>query len=302
MATQTYNKKGDEIFPITQADGVRYTQNTTDTADQNIKNAQDALNALFYRLKQVSSQVTGLTDVEGKLGVSIEYARNSDKTTPPDSGFSDTYDSPDDAHLYTWKKTIYFWNTYDSEKEDYVPNQIGNPYYEIVATAEFPDTQFLYTTSSGNNEISIPDDDVDYSESDTIKVEKEGVTTIWHKDPQSVDESNPKAWMIKRSRTANQSWEGIEWSKPAMYGSYAFNSIPLTLYYISDTAAIPSTVVLNKESYADAISKGWVESISADDLGSGKYIYQTHAVRVNNVMIDAYNNKVWSTPTFIYKS
>lgn len=273
-STQLYNESGSKIYPRAESEGTSYNNTTV----------KSTLDDLISRVITLEKRASGADQVQGDLDVKITYLRtDSDKEPNKDDSSWDQYmQLPDNDHPYLWKKTIFLW------KSTEVLTKI-----EIVTTSLYPQTQYMYTAHKPTT-ISLGGP-TDYQDgiSDTIDSNHK-----WYTTPQSVSSSQPEAYMSIRTRDAGKQWSA--WSTPAMYGSYAFDSIPDIRYYVcsSSTCYNKDPNILCDKSTGQLSDEDWKKSISSYSSGT-YYLFQTHGVRVNTQYQKVYEGNFWAPPTLI---
>lgn len=266
--TQTYNSKGDKIYPVTKADSTEYnfTGTNTNLDARSFTNVQEALNSIISKLQQVSGMVSGSNEVAQKLSVVVNYACNNDAETSPAEGWAETINLPDSDHIYTWKQTIFKWNGEKARTAE-----------EIVAAVAFPETQFMYCSAGSDSELSGPrlyEDETSDRKSNTIKC------------PQNITQTTPNAYMAVRRREANQQWYDEDANNDTE------NSQQIR-YHVTQQKTVPT--IDN-----DTITNAWKKSIDINDLVEDtNCIYQTYAITINNEYTKSYDNKVWNIPSLL---
>lgn len=273
-STQLYNEGGAAIYPKAESEGVLY----------NNTNVKITLDNLIAQVNRIDNTQSGADQIQGDLDVKITYLRTETETAPgEDDAWQNDMILPNDKYPYLWKKTVFLW------KERVVLTKI-----ELVTTSLYPQTQYMYIAHKESNaQLGGPTDYIDGSP-DTANSEYK-----WYTTPQSVNSSLPQAYMSIRTRKPGEEWS--KWSTPAVYGSYAFDSIPDIRYYqcqsqtcdLDPNGVCDSTTGQLPETY-------WKRSISSFASGTW-YLFQTHGVSINSKYQGVYGTgkQFWETPTLI---
>ena len=98
----------------------------------------DDLNSILSQLQELRRQVSGAEEMENQLSIQVFYSTNNydSKSDAMNATYGDTFQIPTARAPYTWKKTIFKWGQ----------DVIGQPIYEIIATALYPETQVMYAS------------------------------------------------------------------------------------------------------------------------------------------------------------
>lgn len=282
MTTQLYNNANTPIYPVTEASVVSTSINGQSVEDNLVLHAD--------KISKLESLVSGASAVENALTIDVSYARNTDKDTPPTSEWSEVLDLPDTENPFTWKQTVYNWY-----------NKPVNTTKEIVLTAQFPETQFLFCATGTTNQIGGPNGYP--TEGDNVK-DKTAEDLYWYTSPQDVSISQPYSYMATRTRAANQNWttadgEEIEF-KWAVIGRFAFDSVPQTRYCITTTSDIPNYESNSNGNFDYDPNRTWKSSLSLDDYSGleSYYVWETHGFSINGTL-QKVSDKYWSTPSLI---
>lgn len=271
--TKVYDKTGTQIYPITTAEAVQYDY-------QQYHDVKASMDGLWETLKVLNGKITGADQIEAKLGVAVGYNTNNSPTDHPES-WGSSFVFPDSKRKYAWKRTVYTW----------AGDEVAT-IYEIVATAVYPETQFLFcSTSSNMTELQGP---TGYPQDNSTSVKDKNGVAIWHTTPQPVSSTSPQAYMATRTREANKEFkeDGSDFGF-ALYGNFAFSSMTVDKYYVTtSTDACPDP--------KDSLSlPGWLDQVTPSDLQSGtNYIYQVHATQVGGDLQNI-GDRIWSVPSLI---
>lgn len=211
-----YDSNGQQFYPYSNANYV-YT-NIVPTSST----LAEDLTAIYNRIKNVESQVSGEQTINGQLQVDVYY-RNSTESTKANiiaeenAGIINEWSAdmtlPNSSTPYCWKRTRYYWN---------VGSTTSTPFrtdYEICATALYPETQIMYTAILQiNNGLQGP---VDYGEEveDGLHIKDTNNETIkWYNYFPGLDANKIYGYMATRHRDAGQNWpEGWHVSLFAQY-------------------------------------------------------------------------------------
>ena len=271
-STQLYNEGGAAIYPKAESEGVLY----------NNTNVKITLDNLIAQVNRIDNTQSGADQIQGDLDVKITYLRTETETAPgEDDAWQNDMILPNDKYPYLWKKTVFLW------KERVVLTKI-----ELVTTSLYPQTQYMYTShKSSNGSLGGP---TDYEDGSADKYDKDH---LWYTTPQEVTSSQPQAYMSIRTRKPGEDWSS--WSTPAMYGSYAFDSIPDIRYYACSSLTCDSDPnQICDETTGQLAENKWKKSITSYTSGTW-YLFQTHGVRVDTQYQKEYGQHFWEEPTLI---
>lgn len=286
MAEGTQLYKSDKVtlcFPITNASD----QNVNGPND--IKNTQAYLDYLNQKVEsnaqyitKVEEKVTGADQVKNDFAVNIRYAVGTSGTDFPSKFEYTSMHLPDNNSPYAWKLTEYLW-----------ANSVVARSREVISTALYPETQFMFCSASSTVEVGVPVSYVDGAE-DT----RAGRAVLWYKTPRAVSAQAPNAYMATRTRDAGESWsqEVGGGFHAAMYGRFAFDSVTEVRYGIEKSTGGAMTQLPDPNSNLS----GWKTKLAESDFAnSGTYkVYQTVATKVNNAYVEQ-SGKTWSDPSLI---
>lgn len=207
-----YDSNGQQFYPYSNANYV-YTNIVSTSSTL----AED-LTAIYNRIKNVESQVSGEQTINGQFQVTVKYICSTESTKTnieaiTDEYWSNTMSLPNSSTPYCWKRTQYYWN---------VGSTTSTPFrtdYEICATALYPETQIMYTAIlSIKNGLQGP---VDYGEevedgSHSMDINNEKIK--WYNYFPGLDANKIYGYMATRHRDAGQNWpEGWHVSLFAQY-------------------------------------------------------------------------------------
>lgn len=131
QVVQLYDSESNPIDPKSNANaiygGVTVPESST---------VKEDLSAILAQLQDLRRQVSGAEEVDNKFTVQVFYSTNNfnNKADAVNAVYGDSFVMPTAAAPYTWKKTIFKWGQ----------DVIGQPIYEITATALYPETQVMY--------------------------------------------------------------------------------------------------------------------------------------------------------------
>lgn len=187
QGTQLYDANSNPIYPSTYARNV-------DSGVVTVGNTvQEDIQAVFSQLQALRRDISGGTEVENNLGITVEYATSVSSSTSDAERltYSPNFRLPTADDPYTWQKTVYYWGV-DEIKT----------IYNIVATALYPETQVMYaalpTVIGGSSNISGPSD---YGQS---VYDMTNSTIVWSNAFQGISPSTPYGYMAIRHREAGQ--------------------------------------------------------------------------------------------------
>lgn len=205
----------EQFYPISEASAIMggvVTQGNTVWQD---------LEQIYSKVQSAINDFTGATQVQGQLGVTVEYTNTSSNKSDDIqnvNAWNPTMTIPDSLTPYTWKKTTYYWS-----------DTVIKTTYEICATALYPETQIMYTAI-----LSIKDGlqgPVDYGEevedgSHSMDINNEKIK--WYNYFPGLDATKIYGYMATRHRDAGKAWpDGGGWHI-SLFAQYPIASTPTT--------------------------------------------------------------------------
>ena len=283
---QLYSKEGENKTPI-------YPKSDAKVIDANKAGTKTTVQDW---LENLTTSIGQITQNAITLKIKISYAQTqyknlddvkNDKTI----SWGENFVQPDAEFPYTWKKTEITASSNSSE------NSATSVSYELASiSSQF--TQTLYTARSADtkavtikyNTINVQGVSKDYY-NDTLEnilniSENKG---IWSEFPVAISATNPNGYIATRTRTNTGEWGAFNIAQNA---KWAYNSIPVYKYKVTDTINIPP-VTENSDDYSNV--EGWKDQITESFTG---YLWMINATVVNNIY-QLNGPKVWSSPTLI---
>lgn len=284
IGTQLYSNEGETktaIYPKSKAKVI-------DAINGNIEtNVQQWLSDLTTSIGQITENAI-------KLNIKISYAQTtyknlSDVKDNENISWGENFVQPDAEFPYTWKKT-------EIKASSSSENSATSVSYELASISS-QSTQTIYTARSADTKaVTIVYNSIDeqgvskpyYNDTlENILAKSENV--LWSKSPVSISATNPNGYIATRTRTNTGEWGQFEIAQNA---KWAYNSIPVYKYKVTDTADVPS-VTENSDNYSKI--EGWEDQITESFTG---YLWMINATVVNDVY-QLNGSKVWSSPTLI---
>lgn len=284
IGTQLYSSEGSTktlIYPKSKAEVIDAINGEAET------NVQKWLSDLTTSVNQITENAI-------KLNIKIQYAqtayKNLDDVKDNESiQWGETFVQPDAEFPYTWKKT-------EIKASSSAESSATSVSYELASVSS-QSTQTIYTARSADTKAvtvaynSIDDHGVskpNYNDTlENILAKPENV--LWAKSPVSISATNPNGYIATRTRTNTGEWGAFNIAQNA---KWAYNSIPLYKYKVTDSISIPP-VTENSEDYSKV--EGWKDQITESFTG---YLWMINATVVNDVY-QLNGSKVWSSPTLI---
>ena len=285
IGTQLYSDEGQTktaIYPKSKAEVI-------DAINGNIEtNVQQWLSNLTASIGQITENAI-------TLNIKISYAQTayknlSDVKDNENISWGENFVQPDAEFPYTWKKTEIKASSSNSE------NSATSVSYELASISS-QSTQTLYTARSADTKaVTIVYNSIDQQGvskpyyNDTLEnILAKPENALWSKSPVSISATNPNGYIATRTRTNTGEWGAFNIAQNA---KWAYNSIPVYKYKVTDTINIPS-VTENSADYSRV--EGWEDQITESFTG---YLWMINATIVNNVY-QLNGSKVWSSPTLI---
>ena len=285
IGTQLYSKEGENTTPI-------YPKSDAEVIDANKAGTkttvQDWLNDLTTSIGQITENAITL-----KIKISYaqtQYKNLSDVKDNENISWGENFVQPDAEFPYTWKKTEIKASSSNSE------NSATSVSYELASISS-QSTQTLYTARSADTKaVTIVYNSIDEQGvskpyyNDTLEnILNKPENSLWSKSPVSISATNPNGYIATRTRTNTGEWGAFDIAQNA---KWAYNSIPVYKYKVTDTINIPP-VIENSSDYSKV--EGWKDQITESFTG---YLWMINATVVNDVY-QLNGSKVWSSPTLI---
>ena len=284
IGTQLYSSEGSTktpIYPKSKAEVIDAINGNSET------NVQQWLSNLTTSIGQITENAI-------KLNIKISYAqttyKNLDDVKDNESiQWGEYFVQPDAEFPYTWKKT-------EIKASSSADSSATSVSYELASVSS-QSTQTIYTARSADTKAvtvaynSIDDHGVskpyynDILENILAKPEN----SLWAKSPVSISATNPNGYIATRTRTDTGEWGAFNIAQNA---KWAYNSIPVYKYKVTNTIAIPP-VIENSDNYSQV--EGWEDQITESFTG---YLWMINATVVNDVY-QLNGSTVWSSPTLI---
>lgn len=284
IGTQLYSNEGSTktpIYPKSKAEVIDAINGATET------NVQKWLSDLTTSIDQITENAI-------KLNIKISYAqttyKNLDDVKDNESiQWGENFVQPDAEFPYTWKKT-------EIKASSSADSSATSVSYELASVSS-QSTQTIYTARSADTkEITVAYNNIDDhgvlkpNYNDTLEnILAKPENALWAKSPVSISATNPNGYIATRTRTTTGEWGAFNIAQNA---KWAYNSIPVYKYKVTDSISIPP-VTENNEDYSKV--EGWKDQITESFTG---YLWMINATVVNNVY-QLNGSKVWSSPTLI---
>ena len=284
IGTQLYSNEGQTktpIYPKSKAEVIDAINGNTET------NVQQWLSSLTTSINQITENAI-------KLNIKISYAQTAyknlnDVKDNENISWGENFVQPDAEFPYTWKKT-------EIKASSSAESSATSVSYELASVSS-QSTQTIYTARSADTKAvtvaynSIDDHGVSKPNyNDTLEnILDKPENALWSKSPVSISATNPNGYIATRTRTNTGEWGAFNIAQNA---KWAYNSIPVYKYKVTDTINIP-TVTENKADYSRV--EGWEDQITESFTG---YLWMINATVVNDVY-QLNGSKVWSSPTLI---
>lgn len=284
IGTQLYSSEGQTktlIYPKSKAEVIDAINGNTET------NVQQWLSNL-------TTSINHITENAIKLNIKISYAQTAyknlnDVKDNENISWGENFVQPDAEFPYTWKKT-------EIRASSSAESSATSVSYELASVSS-QSTQTIYTARSADTKAvtvaynSIDDHGVskpNYNDTlDNILDKPEN--SLWAKSPVNISATNPNGYIAIRTRTNTGEWGAFNIAQNA---KWAYNSIPVYKYKVTDTINIPP-VTENSADYSRV--EGWEDQITESFTG---YLWMINATVVNDVY-QLNDSKVWSSPTLI---
>lgn len=284
IGTQLYSNGGQTktpIYPKSKAEVIDAINGNTET------NVQQWLSNLTTSIGQITENAI-------KLNIKISYAQTAyknlnDVKDNENISWGENFVQPDAEFPYTWKKTEIKASSSNESSATSVS-------YELASVSS-QSTQTIYTARSADTKAitvaynSIDDHGVSKPNyNDTLEnILDKPENSLWSKSYVSISATNPNGYIATRTRTNTGEWGAFSIAQNA---KWAYNSIPVYKYKVTDTINIPP-VTENSTNYNKV--EGWKDQITESFTG---YLWMINATVVNDVY-QLNGSKVWSSPTLI---
>ena len=284
IGTQLYSSEGETktaIYPKSKAEVIDAVNGNTET------NVQQWLSNLTTSIGQITENAI-------KLNIKISYAQTTyknlnDVKDNESISWGENFVQPDAEFPYTWKKT-------EIKASSSAESSATSVAYELASVSS-QSTQTIYTARSADTKAvtvaynSIDDHGVSkpYYNDTLENILAKSENALWSKSPVSISATNPNGYIATRTRTNTGEWGAF---KIVQNAKWAYNSIPVYKYKVTDTADVPS-VTENSDNYSKI--EGWEDQITESFTG---YLWMINATVVNDVY-QLNGSKVWSSPTLI---
>lgn len=267
--TQLYNKSKEKIFPITDASVV----------DCGASGKSSTVHEDIAELYSKISEITGDQEAASNIIINIAYKRSRSNYRGDiidDSGWGVSFINPTSDYPYTWKRT----------EITYRGATTSNTTYEIVASANAEITESIYIAlPNGQEPIIYPEDD--YGNINYTLYDDGSIPNLWSRVPQSISASAPNAFISTRVKKDGK-WG--QFSPPAQYGRWAYDSNIVIKYQVTSTSEVPT---LNAEEVLPG--ENWVDSNTKLFKG---FLWMITATAVNG-QLQKYNNVIWNGPNLM---
>lgn len=284
IGTQLYSSEGQTktpIYPKSKAEVIDAVNGSTET------NVQQWLSDLTTSIGQITENAI-------KLNIKISYAQTTYKNLKDvkdneSISWGENFVQPDAEFPYTWKKT-------EIKARSSAESSATSVAYELASVSS-QSTQTIYTARSADTKAvtiaynSIDDHGVSkpYYNDTLENILAKSENALWSKSPVSISATNPNGYIATRTRTNTGEWG---WFEIAQNAKWAYNSIPVYKYKVTDTVDVPP-VTENSADYSKV--EGWKDQITESFTG---YLWMINATVVNDVY-QLNGSKVWSSPTLI---
>ena len=281
---QLYSKEGENKTPI-------YPKSDAKVIDANKAGTKTTVQEW---LDNLTTSIGQITQNAITLKIKISYAQTqyknlNDVKDNENISWGENFVQPDAEFPYTWKKT-------EIKASSSAESSATSVSYELASVSS-QSTQTIYTARSADTKAvtvaynSIDDHGVSKPNyNDTLEhILDKPENSLWSKFPVSISSTNPNGYIATRTRTNTGEWGAFNIAQNA---KWAYNSIPVYKYQVTDTINIPP-VTENKADYSRV--EGWEDQITESFTG---YLWMINATVVNDVY-QLNGSKVWSSPTLI---
>lgn len=285
IITQLYSKEGEnkrEIYPKSNAKAIDAIEGGTQT------NVQEWLENLTKSIDQITKNAI-------TLNIKISYAQTdsknlSDVKDNENISWGENFVQPDAENPYTWKKTEIKASSNNSENSatsvSYELASVSSQFTQTLYTARSADTKAVGVKYHKINVQGVLKDNYNDTLENILSISE---NNIWKTYPVEISATNPNGYIAIRTRTSTGEWGEF---KVAQNAKWAYNSIPVYKYKVTETVDVPP-VTENSDDYSNI--EGWKNQITEDFTG---YLWMINATVVNDVY-QVNGSKVWSSPTLI---
>lgn len=284
IGTQLYSSEGQTktpIYPKSKAEVIDAINGSTET------NVQQWLSNLTTSIGQITENAI-------TLKIKISYAQTTyknlnDVKDNANIQWGENFVQPDAEFPYTWKKT-------EIKASSSAESSATSVAYELVSVSS-QSTQTIYTARSADTKaVTVAYNNIDdhgvskpYYNDTLENILAKPENALWSKSPVSISAINPNGYIATRTRTNTGEWGAFNIAQNA---KWAYNSIPVYKYKVTDTINIPP-VTENSDDYSKV--EGWKDQITESFTG---YLWMINATVVNDVY-QLNGSTVWSSPTLI---
>lgn len=284
IGTQLYSSEGQTktpIYPKSKAEVIDAINGSTET------NVQQWLSNLTTSIGQITENAV-------KLKIKISYAQTiyknlGDVIDNANIQWGENFVQPDAEFPYTWKKT-------EIRASSSAESSATSVAYELASVSP-QSTQTIYTARSADTKaVTVVYNSIDnygvpkpYYNDTLENILAKPENALWSKSPVSISATNPNGYIATRTRTNTGEWGAFNIAQNA---KWAYNSIPVYKYKVTDTINIPP-VTENSDDYSKV--EGWKDQITESFTG---YLWMINATVVNDVY-QLNSSTVWSSPTLI---
>lgn len=284
IGTQLYSSEGQTktpIYPKSKAEVIDAINGSTET------NVQQWLSNLTTSIGQITENAI-------TLKIKISYAQTTYKNLDDvkdnaNIQWGENFVQPDAEFPYTWKKT-------EIRASSSAESSATSVAYELVSVSS-QSTQTIYTARSADTKaVTVAYNNIDdhgvskpYYNDTLENILAKPENALWSKSPVSISATNPNGYIATRTRTNTGEWGAFNIAQNA---KWAYNSIPVYKYKVTDTINIPP-VTENSDDYSKV--EGWKDQITESFTG---YLWMINATVVNDVY-QLNGSTVWSSPTLI---
>lgn len=285
IITQLYSKEGEnkrEIYPKSNAKAIDAIEGGTQT------NVQEWLENLTKSIDQITKNAI-------TLNIKISYAQTDSKNLSDikdneNISWGENFVQPDAENPYTWKKTEIKASSNNSENSatsvSYELASVSSQFTQTLYTARSADTKAVGVKYHKINVQGVLKDNYNDTLENILSISE---NNIWKTYPVEISATNPNGYIAIRTRTSTGEWGEF---KVAQNAKWAYNSIPVYKYKVTETVDVPP-VTENSDDYSNI--EGWKNQITEDFTG---YLWMINATVVNDVY-QVNGSKVWSSPTLI---
>lgn len=285
IITQLYSKEGEnrrEIYPKSNAKAIDAIEGGTQT------NVQEWLENLTKSIDQITKNAI-------TLNIKISYAQTDSKNLSDikdneNISWGENFVQPDAENPYTWKKTEIKASSNNSENSatsvSYELASVSSQFTQTLYTARSADTKAVGVKYHKINVQGVLKDNYNDTLENILSISE---NNIWKTYPVEISATNPNGYIAIRTRTSTGEWGEF---KVAQNAKWAYNSIPVYKYKVTETVDVPP-VTENSDDYNNI--EGWKNQITEDFTG---YLWMINATVVNDVY-QVNGSKVWSSPTLI---